>query len=182
MKIACRWIVYAMCLFAAMSGLAQEPARKTSSAKPDAEPAQGAFYDTGSQLVPLSNYGVAEAAKGAIPKEQLDTGILVISEKTPSFLFRVNNFRPEHLRLLRLSRLQISFGIGPDGEARINLGGAPITPLVEPIEGKPGTYRVRIQQPLTPDVYFFHAQYNEGEKKILHLEAYGSFRIIDVEK
>jgi hypothetical protein len=139
--------------------------------------AYGTYYESGTGLIRLPEQDdPTEPLKNNVKKQQMSSQAPIVSGSKPSFLMRLKEgtYEMDELRLLRLSRMTLGFAFTSSG-ADLELGGAPIRPVVEPIAGRKGMFRVKIEGALSPDIYLFLEHYQKSGN--IHLNGRGYFRV-----
>jgi len=137
----------------------------------------GTYYESAKGLVPLPHQSdPTEPLKNDARKQQMSSQAPTVAAAKPSFIIflKEGTYAMEKLRLLRLSRMTMGLAFtssGPD----LELGGDPIRPAIEPIVGRKGMFRVKIEDTLSPDIYLFLEHYQKSGN--INLNGRGYFKV-----
>jgi hypothetical protein len=176
-------VVFTLISVSAVSGQSRSrPRSGTASANANSRTARlpsafGTYYESTSGLVRLPGQSdPTEPVKNPAKKQQMTSSAPVVAGNKPSFILflKEGSYAMNELRLLRLSRMTLGFAFtssGPD----IELGGDPIKPVIEPIAGRKGMFRVKINDTLTSDLYLFLEHYQKSGN--IHLNGRGYFKV-----
>ena len=136
----------------------------------------GTYYESGGGLIRLPHQSdPTEPLKNKAKAKQMSSEAPVVMAYKPSFIIflKEGTYAMDELRLLRLSRMTLGFAFTSSG-ADLELGGDPIKPTIEPIGGRKGMFRVKIEEALSPDIYLFLEHYQKGNN--INLNGRGYFK------